>query len=365
MQSSVCENKFLNDTEMEIYNDIIENISQYTGKRDIIAISNISFREFLKKEVAKFDDVAQISSANVQLTINLTNFTWFCNQDFLDNRRNSRENFIIIPVSLIAPNISHQNIILVDKKNKIWEYFEPYGSISETNAITISENKTPLIPIGIDYTVESTVHEVLKKLFPDFKNFSFHNVLTRSTHPIAQLGFQTFGECIRGKGDGKKIIGGYCVAWCLLYVYVRLHFLNKSYSFTIDAISTNLQHSVNVYGINYKRKTPGHDLLIESFIRKIHNELEEINISSNDPMFIEQTYTTSDTIFKIYDLPQQIEIVKYIRGLLIAYLNSVQRGLVQDAIFYKNKLSVFEGLGGVYHTLYADVSRDILTLKNS
>lgn len=124
--------------------------------------------------------------------------------------------YYVIPVKLIFPTepeqgdesnrdyIAHSNILLVDNLNLKIEFFEPHGVSFDSHVI--------------DFNIESTVRNIVQNLFPKRSQvYSFENV-----HSLCPVGPQSLESTVDSTG-------GYCLAWSLLYVHLRIMNTNKKH----------------------------------------------------------------------------------------------------------------------------------------
>lgn len=130
-----------------------------------------------------------------------------------------KDDIIIIPIGITSPllsGIKHLNIILIDKKNKTFEYFEPLG-----------KNNSIFIP-SID--VPGTIFNCISKIL-NFKTYQFINA--SETCPI---GLQEI--------DNPKEYR--CGAWCMFILYLKIYNRNMNISMITNAITSNLNKYVKL-----------------------------------------------------------------------------------------------------------------------
>jgi hypothetical protein len=172
---------------------------------------------------------------------------------------NNKHRFIIIPlgISFSSGNGGHFNIILIDKKTKTVERFEPYGveSLDESKIMKKLEN-------------------ILKKfVFSDYKILSGNKLF-----PKRGLQFIEEKAIEVGKGTALDLDSdpiGYCIAWSIYYVDMRLSNREISSKQLIELLIKNLSkyhHSLRTFIRNYsthlvKEKT--------KFLVKINKDLNK------------------------------------------------------------------------------------------
>ena len=114
------------------------------------------------------------------------------------------ERFYYIKLSIIATNkiqgnIRHANLILVDNLKKTIERFEPYGEIYFSNCLELNN--------------------VLEEEIANKLGYKFIFV---QSYPGFQIRSDEFEEKNKSYGDP----GGFCLAWCFLYLEMKLYYEN-------------------------------------------------------------------------------------------------------------------------------------------
>jgi hypothetical protein len=181
-------------------------------------------------------------------------------------KNNLDKDFIYIRLSISITNeygesIRHANILLLDNKRKIIERFEPYGDISFYNSqelnFMIEQNITK--PIGYKY----------KFVQP---------------YPGFQLRSDEFERKNKVYGDPN----GYCLAWCLLYLEIKLLFSQKN--ITINPIQYINWYIINQFDKDFKSikkdtQTNKYMTFIRFYAKKLDTRknklLEKIDIEPN------------------------------------------------------------------------------------
>lgn len=109
--------------------------------------------------------------------------------------------FVLVKLSLIASlSTSHANVLLIDKKTKSARRFEPYGFTDIVDGTSLDNMLEKIISESID--------DKIKYLRPD--------------DYLASAKFQTLSN---DTNDTSRKLGdpvGYCLAWCLWYVDLKL-----------------------------------------------------------------------------------------------------------------------------------------------
>jgi hypothetical protein len=115
------------------------------------------------------------------------------------------ERFYYIKLSIIATNkiqgnIRHANLILIDNLKKTVERFEPYGEIYFSNCLDLNQVLEDQLASKIGYTY------IFVQSFPGF-----------------QIRSDEFEDKNKSYGDP----GGFCLAWCFLYLEMKLYYENN------------------------------------------------------------------------------------------------------------------------------------------
>jgi len=146
---------------------------------------------------------------------------YYYNPELLNWIKNNNDiQFIYIKLSinlLNKENTRHANLIIIDNKNKIIERFEPYGEINYYNSLDLNNFIINNIANPIDY------HFKFIQSFPGFQ--------TRSDD--LNIFNKTYGDPF-----------GYCLAWCFLYLEIKL-LLNNNKS-PIDIINNYIINKFRV-----------------------------------------------------------------------------------------------------------------------
>lgn len=205
--------------------------------------------------------------------------------------RNDKIRFLLFKLTLIPlATVVHANIIIYDKKlNKI-ERFEPYGS---TKSLMKDDDK---IDIYLKNLFKKNINNEIKYVGP--KDF------------MTQSKFQL----ISSENDikNRKITDpvGYCLAWCLWFVELRLSNPDISSKTLVDeAINKIINKEGDKYSelseTNIKKDIPDDNNIILSHIRNYSKKLnqykisffKEIGIDLNSLNNIKQNDVTQELIF--------------------------------------------------------------------
>jgi ankyrin repeat protein len=190
-----------------------------------------------------------------QKLILMTNF-----ESIIQDKLSKSERFIVIPLGIEISDGSHANIIIIDKKKKIIERFEPNGQSSPRNF-----NYNPKL---LDLLLENN--------FNNIDSLTDYNYIPPNKYlPI--VGFQML-ESIND--DKCKFIGdpnGFCAVWCVWYIHFKL--INPD----IDSkkLVKDLIKKIKLSNKSFKS-------IIRNFSKKIaalrDNTLKKYNITINDWM---------------------------------------------------------------------------------
>lgn len=226
------------DTNIGIFNsDTLHNIiytyriiTKYKKKLDI-CFNNYNrtkqINELFKLEISNTDtniiDILNLYISNFycfhsHLIIWKNNNTYYINDfllNFLKDKcvNNYKKRFIYIKLSIviIEKNIRHANLILIDNKYKLVERFEPYGEIYNESIL------------GLD--------NMLKIKIADFINYKYNLI---QAYPGYQTKTIEYNNNYKSYGDP----GGYCLAWCFLFLEVRLLYDNLTSKEVINLINS-------------------------------------------------------------------------------------------------------------------------------
>jgi hypothetical protein len=154
---------------------------------------------------------------------------------------------IYVKVSIILSqiNIRHANILIIDTNKKTVERFEPYGEIYYDSILKLDE--------------------VLKKEICD-KLDNYNYVITQS-YPGFQSKSDELNELHTAHGDPE----GYCLAWCYLYLELKLLYNN------IDVIKVINNYICNDFEKDFDFNKNDNKYMI--FIRYYSNRLDTLKNS--------------------------------------------------------------------------------------
>lgn len=283
-----------------IYKNNLEYLLMSNNDRDIMGIIRFYFHNF--------------NSWLPHLIIWKDKKNYFIHSELIDwlKKNSNSKRFIYIKLSIIATNkfqgnIRHANLILIDNLKKTVERFEPYGEIYFSNCAELN------------LTLEN---ELAKKI-----EYTFIFV---QSYPGFQIRSDEFEDKNKSYGDP----GGFCLAWCFLYLELKLYYENilvkkieKEYGkelLNLFDSSELIIKLINNYIINkfeddfHKLKTDEQQNLYMTFIRyyaksldKSKNELIKkygLNISTIYHLNLD------DKIHKkiIYNLNKDIESINKI-----------------------------------------------------
>jgi hypothetical protein len=172
---------------------------------------------------------------------------YYFHPKLIDLIKKTKYNYVYLKLTLIItlPDnsyVRHANIIIIDKKNKIVERFEPYGNLTNTFNKELNQIITEKICDKLKY------------------KYVYCN-------PYA--GFQTlsdeYGEYNRTTNDAS----GYCLAWCILYLELKLKYGYDCYKI----ISLIKNYILNKFVNDFKIKDNNNIYMI--FIRYYTKYLDE------------------------------------------------------------------------------------------
>jgi hypothetical protein len=207
--------------------------------------------------------------------------------------------FVYIKLSIIATNkiqgnIRHANLILIDNLKKTVERFEPYGEIYFSNCLEINN--------------------VLEK---EIANKMKYEYIFTQPYPGFQIRSDEFDDKNKSYGDP----GGFCLAWCFLYLELKIYYENKIKKESIEQYNNSEiiiklinNYIINIFTDDFKNlKEDKQQNLYMTFIRYYAKSLDKsknklikkygINISTIYHLNLD------DKIYKkiIYNLNKDIE----------------------------------------------------------
>ena len=156
-----------------------------------------------------------ISNGNEKYKNDFLNFeiNWYYHRLFFPNNlkdiisnflKDDSKRYLIIPLGIGLSNGAHANIIIYDKQNNEIERFEPYGS---------------KYPPGFNYNPVN-LDISIKKLLSNYFNNELKYYAPNDYEP--KIGFQYLDSTTYEKEKNIGDPGGFCAAWSLWYVEMRL-----------------------------------------------------------------------------------------------------------------------------------------------
>jgi len=218
--------------------------------------------------------MCEITSENISdyfIKIDLTDFNISIPHMLIKNISNClNSRYIIIPISIMTYAGGHLNIVIIDTFNKIVEYFEPHGEYS-----------------GIYYPFNLTqlIQHIIKILFK-LSHYTFKDVHSLCPINARASGIQGIQESYRNTSEG-----GFCAAWSMLYVHLRLFNPTITSDDIIVFLTTLPPSQLDSYIKRYVALNESHPILST----KLH--LNKYNLSS----FLSDKETL-DTNTYIYNL---------------------------------------------------------------
>lgn len=176
----------------------------------------------------------------------------------LDEFKNtkSKSNFFIIPLGIETAIGAHANIIIIDKKNKIIERFEPNGSD---------------FPVNFNYQPRSLDNDLTSYFLNHLEDYIYLSSI--SYQP--KIGFQQLESIETGKKYKIGDPGGFCLAWCFWYANMRLEY-NK---IPVKKLITLLIRRIREKNLSYKNIIRNYTINITNIRDQV---LNSINSDIND-----------------------------------------------------------------------------------
>jgi len=196
--------------------------------------------------------------SNNTIKNNISNYSLKFPKNMSIKIKECKKRFIAIPLYIKWDlKGAHANMILIDNKFKTVERFEPYGKLIHN--------------IGTrPYNIELKLDDELKKYFESNYNLKYYDPFEFC--PI--IGFQRLEEQELNSNQSTAIIKkgdpmGFCAAWSLWYVHLRLSFPNISREKIINRAILKLKRNKNSLR-TFIRNYAG---FIQKQIKKIYNLL--------------------------------------------------------------------------------------------
>lgn len=175
-----------------VYVNNLNFLNQSNNDKDILGIINYYFNNF--------------NSWLPHLIIWKDKYNYFIYYDLINwlKQNSNTKRFIYLKLSVIATNkvqgvIRHANFILIDNLKKTVERFEPYGEIYFSNC---SE---------LNYILEQEIANKLNYKYLFIQSFPGFQIRSNETEE-------------KNKSHGDP--GGFCLAWCFLYLEFKLYYEN-------------------------------------------------------------------------------------------------------------------------------------------
>ena len=225
---------------------------------------NTSYKELIKqsnneenflKLIHQYYDVFNNIFPHLIIWKNINNY--FIHPKLIELIKNSKQNFVYIKLTFIIslPNnnyIRHANVILIDKKNKIVERFEPYGNLCNT--------------------FNKQLNNILEKNISDKLKYKFIYC-----NPYA--GFQTLSDEYNQYNRTINDPSGYCLAWCMLYIELKLKYQYDCYK----TIALMKNYIINEFKNDFKINNNNniYMIFIRYYAKYLDNEKNKIITQCN------------------------------------------------------------------------------------
>jgi hypothetical protein len=184
------------------------------------SLSEDNFAKFLNKYISKcneqFNDKHKIEHFNINTDVIhvFQNGTTNLFDIHLLNELNKENSILMfIPIKIHFLDNSHYNVLVIDKKNETFTYYEPYGDYYNIHMGSKVNNSL------------KQIKTYLSDKYPKYKYIDAH-----ITNKDKTLGVQKRSE------DFFHISEGYCVAWCLYLCYIRMFNFHLDTQFSISTL---------------------------------------------------------------------------------------------------------------------------------
>lgn len=165
--------------------------------------------------------------------------------NFIKNNKNKKR-FILIKLTLVlieSSNTKHANYLIVDNKKKIVERFEPFGKITIDNSLDLNK------------VIQTNICNVIK-----------YNFVFSQLDPGFQVKSDELNIFIRNINDAT----GYCLAWCYVYIEIKLMFENENTEKLLD------NYIINKFEIKIKNDTNKYLDFIRYYSSHLNNEKNKL-----------------------------------------------------------------------------------------
>lgn len=175
-------------------------------------------------------------------------------KDFINNKK---KEYLIIPIGIDLSNGSHSNILLLTKSNSKLELerFEPHGKD---------------FPSGFNYNpslLDNKIILLFKEIIDDFENnFIYYSP---SNYQL-KIGFQILDNYESNTETNIGDPNGFCSAWCIWYIEMRILNINISRENLIKKLINNI-----------REKNLGFRNIIRNFTKNITNIRDNILTGAN------------------------------------------------------------------------------------
>lgn len=246
------------------------------------------------------------------ISVNLPDYKYEIPNQFYNNINQCINNdmirFLIIPIFLkFTSKSGHANVIIIDKKNKTIEFYEPHG-------VVFSGSETV-------FDLEKHIKSIIFAILPLSSEYMYIN-----THENCIIGLQSLQNVINPSS-------GHCLAWTLLIIHTRVLNIYMTTENIIDFFLTKFSlQELNTYIKRYINFVEQYAINTES---KISNTIELPLILSAD-----EEYNIS------------IKIINLTNEYLLNIDNILYRNTILGKLFtYKNYHKFNDLFSTTLHTL--------------
>ncbi len=232
-------NKSKNETKKQIYKS---NINMKQDFRVDLSYFTLFF-EYLNKHYKNFHLSKYSLTFNnnnylgyikynprdiIPTKIDIRNLPNKIKEEFNDNKT---KRFIVYPMILSNGMTLHQNAIIIDTKKMEVEIFEPYGDLIEK-----IKNDTKLKVNGNIIFEQQMYHNLIKTFSQELLN-NKRVKLFPPTSFLPKIGLQQIEE-LKCKKENYLVNTsiGFCVAWTMWFIEMRIKFPDKPRNYFIDKI---------------------------------------------------------------------------------------------------------------------------------
>lgn len=189
---SMIPNQMKNKTLKMFYDELVDDYKEETSDNAII---RSIIRDYVNHSPVLINHVIIWKNNNVYF------FSPYIVQGINETiKKYPDTQFILLKITILTDEkFNHANILIFDIENNYIERFDPYGEVS----------------LNYSKQIDHFLEVFFKKEFPNIKYLS-------PTHLVNGISFQTFSDERNNTNYVENDPIGFCIAWCLWYIEMRM-----------------------------------------------------------------------------------------------------------------------------------------------